>query len=58
MLPRQPLPFEILTNDKLEAARTGNWFLENNLIIARLPREITCWDHRAAELRLQEEERV
>ena len=20
------LPFEILTNDKLEAARTGNWF--------------------------------
>ena len=23
------LPFEILTNDKLEAARTGNWFLEN-----------------------------
>src|SRR5512145_826665 len=30
------LPFEILTNDKLEAARTGNWFLETNLIIARL----------------------
>jgi SNF2 family DNA or RNA helicase len=30
------LPFEILTNDKLEAARTGNWFLENNLAIARL----------------------
>jgi SNF2 family DNA or RNA helicase len=30
------LPFEIMTNDKLEAARTGNWFLENNLIIARL----------------------
>ena len=30
------LPFEILTNDKLEAARTGNWFLEHNLIIARL----------------------
>ena len=30
------LPFDILTNDKLEAARTGNWFLENNLIIARL----------------------
>ena len=33
---RFQLPFEILTNDKLEAARTGNWFLENNLIIARL----------------------
>jgi len=30
------LPFEIATNDKLEAARTGNWFAENNLAIARL----------------------
>lgn len=30
------LPFEILTNDKLEASRTGNWFLETNLVIARL----------------------
>ncbi len=30
------LPFEILTNDKLEAARTGNWFFETNLVIARL----------------------
>jgi SNF2 family DNA or RNA helicase len=30
------LPFEILTNDKIEAARTGNWFLETNLVIARL----------------------
>ncbi|MCI0623782.1 MAG: DUF3883 domain-containing protein [Acidobacteria bacterium] len=30
------LPFEILTNDKLEGARTGNWFLETNLAIARL----------------------
>ena len=30
------LPFEILTNDKFEAARTGNWFLENDLAIARL----------------------
>ena len=49
-LPRQPrrtvagralarrfqLPFEILTNDKLEAARTRNWFLETDLFIARL----------------------
>jgi len=33
---RFSLPFEILTNDKLEAARTGNWFLENDLAIARL----------------------
>lgn len=33
---RFQLPFEILTNDKLEAARTGNWFLENDLAIARL----------------------
>ncbi len=30
------LPFEILTKDKLEAARTGNWFRENGLVIARL----------------------
>src|SRR6266702_4186767 len=30
------LNFDILTNDKLEAARTGNWFLETNLAIARL----------------------
>jgi superfamily II DNA or RNA helicase len=30
------LPFEILTNDKLESARTGNWFLENSLAICRL----------------------
>ncbi len=33
---RFQLPFEILTNDKLEASRTGNWFQENNLVIARL----------------------
>ncbi len=30
------LPFEILTSDKLESARTGNWFAENNLAICRL----------------------
>ena len=30
------LDFEIMTNDKLEAARTGNWFIENDLAIARL----------------------
>src|SRR5208337_2429621 len=29
------LPFEILTNDKLESARTGNWFAENSMVIAR-----------------------
>src|SRR6266436_981765 len=33
---RFQLPFDILTNDKLEAARTGDWFLEHNLVIARL----------------------
>jgi superfamily II DNA or RNA helicase len=36
LLRRFHLPFDILTNDKLEAACTGNWFLENDLIIARL----------------------
>ena len=30
------LPFEIATNDKMEAARTGNWFAETDLAIARL----------------------
>jgi superfamily II DNA or RNA helicase len=30
------LPFEILTNDNLEAARTGNWFTEHDLVICRL----------------------
>ena len=30
------LPFEMLTNDALEAARTGNWFREHPLAIARL----------------------
>jgi superfamily II DNA or RNA helicase len=30
------LPFKILTNDALETARSGNWFLEESLIIARL----------------------
>jgi superfamily II DNA or RNA helicase len=33
---RFQLHFEILTNDKFESARSGNWFLENNLVIARL----------------------
>ena len=33
---RFSLPFDILTNDKLEAARTGNWFLETDLVIGRL----------------------
>ncbi len=30
------LPFDILTNDAFEAARTGNWFDEHDLVIARL----------------------
>ena len=30
------LPFDIMTNDALEAARTGNWFSENALAICRL----------------------
>lgn len=30
------LPFSILTNENLESARTGNWFVENPLVIARL----------------------
>src|SRR5690348_10009136 len=30
------LPFEIMTNDALKAARTGNWFSEVSLAICRL----------------------
>jgi superfamily II DNA or RNA helicase len=30
------LPFEIMTNDALESARTGNWFNETSLAICRL----------------------
>ncbi len=30
------LPFDIMTNDALQAARTGNWFLEHDLVICRL----------------------
>jgi superfamily II DNA or RNA helicase len=30
------LDFEILSNEKLEVARTGNWFFEHNLVIGRL----------------------
>ncbi len=33
---RFQLPFELMTNDKYEAARTGNWFTENPLAICRL----------------------
>ena len=33
---RFDLPFEILTNDKLESAHSRNWFLETNRVIARL----------------------
>src|SRR5258708_16513523 len=29
------LPFEIMTNDALEAARSGNWFFENRRAICR-----------------------
>ena len=29
-------PSEILTRDKLEAARAGNWFLETPLVVVRL----------------------
>ncbi len=49
------LPFEIMTTDNFEAARTGNWFAENPLAICRLDKlsrnedvqaklETTDWD--------------
>ncbi|HQP50216.1 MAG TPA: helicase-related protein [Spirochaetota bacterium] len=36
MYNRFHVPFEIMTNDKLESARTGNWFNENPFAICRL----------------------
>lgn len=33
---RFQLDFEIMTNDKIEAARSGNWFTENPMAICRL----------------------
>lgn len=52
---RFQLPFEILTSDKVEASRTGNWLAENNLVICRLDKlsrdeelqsklQLTDWD--------------
>lgn len=49
------LPFDIMTNDRLETARTGNWLAEAPLVIARLDMlsrnedllaklELTDWD--------------
>lgn len=49
------LPFEILTNDKTNTSKTGNWFQEENMVIARLDKlsrdedlqeklKITDWD--------------
>ncbi|HXT37117.1 MAG TPA: DEAD/DEAH box helicase, partial [Chloroflexota bacterium] len=49
------LPFEVLTNDKLESARTGNWLAETPLAICRLDKlsrdqdlqarlDVTDWD--------------
>ncbi len=34
----------ILTNDKLESARTGNWFAENSMAICRLDKLSRCVD--------------
>jgi SNF2 family DNA or RNA helicase len=44
------LPFDILTNDKLEAARTGNWFLGTSRV-PHLSRFFERWV-RAAVIRL------
>jgi len=33
---RFSLPFDIMTNDALESARTGNWFVEHDLCLCRL----------------------
>jgi len=49
------IPFEILTNDKTNSSKTGNWFNEENFVIARLDKlsrnedlqeklKVTDWD--------------
>ena len=49
------LPFEIMTNDKFEAARTGNWFTENPLSICRQVTEYVREEfNRAEQLKQQE----
>jgi len=45
------LPFEVLTSTNAEAARTGNWFRENPLAIARLDKLARDED---AQLQLQQ----
>ncbi|HSW35923.1 MAG TPA: SNF2-related protein [Candidatus Limnocylindrales bacterium] len=45
------LPFEIMTNDNLEAAKTGNWFMEHDLVIVRLDK-MSRNDDVQAKLRL------
>ena len=55
MYQRFQLPFEIMTNDKIAASRSGNWFMDENFIIARLDKlsrdeelqdklKVTDWD--------------
>jgi superfamily II DNA or RNA helicase len=36
MMEKFHIPFEVMTNDKFEAAHSGNWFNENNLVVCRL----------------------
>ena len=50
---RFQLPFEIATTDKIESARTGNWFEENNLVIARLDK---CARDEAVQAKLAAQE--
>ena len=35
------VPFEVMTNDNFEAARTGNWFGEHDLVVCRLDKVFT-----------------
>ncbi|WP_201766892.1 helicase-related protein [Rhodopirellula europaea] len=36
MFEKFQVPFEVMTNDNFEAARTGNWFGENDMVVCRL----------------------
>ncbi|MDB2687467.1 helicase-related protein [Mariniblastus sp.] len=55
MMQKFHIPFEVMTNDKFESAHSGNWFLENNLVVCRLDKlsrnesvqeklKVTDWD--------------
>ena len=52
------LPFEIMTKDKYEAARTGNWFTENPLATRRPDKLSRNEGGQEKEVKARKEQRV